>query len=236
MKNWHGWTLLAVVVVLSLGLCSCSTPQYNLGKEDRYGQGEALFQALFVQDENTAEVLIHKGAPLNYTDQRDNWTALIYAIYYEDWTTAKLLLEAGSDVNHLDFHKRSPLMFAVMRDSITLVKMLIERGADLNARDDMERNSLDYALLYDRPGIAKYLALCGVVPTAGKLSGKSVAAGDGHQRAVKGKDGSGAAAKTEEVKLGAAPVVKGAVTAKAASVVGDKGEENKKEGTAADSK
>jgi hypothetical protein len=155
--------LLLSLVSVMLSFTACRTPNYNLGKEDKYRLGQSMVSAIANAENSSAKQMIKAGAPLNFQDKRDEWTPLMYAIYYENWDMAEYLIDAGSDVNLADNQGRTALMFAAMRGNLTVLRMLIDRHADLNATDNVGRNALSYAVIHDENYSAKFLAQVGYI-------------------------------------------------------------------------
>jgi ankyrin repeat protein len=126
------------------------------------GESSPLMEALSSGDDQSAELLIRRGADVKatadmgltmavtmdctkglellaarITDTNAYTLALQNTAVLADLKTVLLLLEHGADVNAFDPLGRTPLMYAVISDLLPLdvVKLLVERGADVNARN-----------------------------------------------------------------------------------------------------
>jgi ankyrin repeat protein len=158
---------LVASALICVVMSSCSKPEgiaYNFGTEDKYRTGEALLSAIAKNEDSTVMEMIKKGAPLNYRDQKDEWTPLVYAIYYENWDIAEFLIKAGVNVNLTDNANRTALMWCAMRGKLSLLKELIKHGADINAIDIAGRTALQYAIAYDNGNVTLYLTEISKIP------------------------------------------------------------------------
>lgn len=158
---------LIASALICVVMASCSKPEgiaYNFGTEDKYRTGEALLSAIAKNEDSTVMEMIKKGAPLNYRDQKDEWTPLVYAIYYENWDIAEYLVKAGVNVNLTDNANRTALMWCAMRGNLSLLKELIKHGADINAIDIAGRTALQYAIAYDNGNVTLYLTEISKIP------------------------------------------------------------------------
>jgi ankyrin repeat protein len=126
------------------------------------GESSPLMEALTAGDDQTAELLIRRGAEAKavadqglflavmmkcsksfdllaaqITDTNAYTIALGFTTVFGDLKATRLMLDRGASVNAVDPFGRTPLMYAVISDvlPVDVVELLIERGADVNARD-----------------------------------------------------------------------------------------------------
>ena len=103
-----------------------------------------LVDSLFFNyDEERAEMLIRKGADVNYSHQ-DGMTPLMAAARNGLTKSVKLLLISGADVNSKDKENNQALHFACQFIPYTIesIERLLEAGADVNSRNDMGKTPL----------------------------------------------------------------------------------------------
>lgn len=81
----------------------------------------------------TVELLIRRGAHVDYPDGEQKWTALHFAARDHKIEIIEVLLTAGADPNAVDVFGNTPLWRAVMEHSpktASVVKLLVARGSD----------------------------------------------------------------------------------------------------------
>jgi RNA polymerase sigma factor (sigma-70 family) len=131
---------------------------YGPGNPDR--GGTALTWAAWLNDAETVQILLDRGAKVDAADDRGQ-TALHMAVEWGAGIT-KLLVDKGADVNARTKSGATPLMLAAAGNQPEgaqpeVVRMLLEKKADVNARDDAGRTPLMYAAENGRLENAKLL-------------------------------------------------------------------------------
>ncbi|MDA8018619.1 MAG: hypothetical protein MPN21_14355 [Thermoanaerobaculia bacterium] len=88
-----------------------------------------LTLAAWLENAELAELLVERGADVNYVNAASN-TALKQAATTDQEILAGLLIEAGADVDFVDENEVPILFWAVSRESKKVIPLLIEAGAD----------------------------------------------------------------------------------------------------------
>ncbi|MGV8118602.1 MAG: ankyrin repeat domain-containing protein [Candidatus Xenobiia bacterium LiM19] len=132
-----------------------------------------LAWALFVRDNDMAELLIQKGADPN----EKSWygiTPLEWAIAgkgVEDQKIVGMLISAGAKINGRESRAMSA---AISHNDISMVEYLLDSGADINAMDSTGSKPLEEAVSYGRLDIAKLLISRGADINAGDKCGNTL--------------------------------------------------------------
>ncbi|NVO11955.1 MAG: ankyrin repeat domain-containing protein [Bacteroidales bacterium] len=108
----------------------------------------ALMLATFHGDFNIANLLIKKGANVNYKTS-DGTNALIVAAKRGCYNIAKLLIKNGSNVNDRTTYKSSALFEAVKQLNDSITSLLIENKAQVNVNNRFNLTPLQYSAGYN---------------------------------------------------------------------------------------
>ena len=103
-----------------------------------------LFDAIMVENDDFAKVLIEKGADLDFTDDK-KVTTLLQASHRGLSNITEKLLEKNSKPEYLNAASEdaiTPLIAAASEGHVEIVKQLIAAGADVNAKDKDGTTSL----------------------------------------------------------------------------------------------
>mmetsp|Transcript_27879 Transcript_27879/g.45551 ORF Transcript_27879/g.45551 Transcript_27879/m.45551 type:complete len:847 (-) Transcript_27879:50-2590(-) len=101
-----------------------------------------LMDAIVVQNEEFAALLIEKGADVGYVDEESGLTTLIQAAHRGQLEIAKLLLEKGVNVNAATTEGVTALVAACSEGHEELAAALLGGGADVNHRDQQGTSAL----------------------------------------------------------------------------------------------
>ncbi len=84
------------------------------------------------------QLLLEKGADINFQDKRNGNTALHEACSSNRFRSVQYLVEKGADLNRKGLIGLTPLALAIRDDRLNekIVYYLIEKGADLNLKDN----------------------------------------------------------------------------------------------------
>jgi len=99
------------------------------------------------QDGRCAEILLNKGARLDFSNRSNNSKLLYKAVSEGDIGLAKKIIESGVDVNALSDRREPPLAVAVYKKKFDMVKLLVEAGADINYTGEYSGAIFEKALL-----------------------------------------------------------------------------------------
>lgn len=135
--------------------------------ENKSGNKEQLIiQALKLEDNNCAELILNNGCDTNVKDV-NNSTLLHIACYHNMPDIAKKLIDLGADINAIDYFEETPLLSLLSalnikdKKAFELFKELIDSGTDVNWKtkdnttaarclieynDEEALNKLDYLL------------------------------------------------------------------------------------------
>jgi serine/threonine-protein phosphatase 6 regulatory ankyrin repeat subunit B len=103
-----------------------------------------LFDAIMVENEDFAKLLIEKGADLSHVDEKKVST-LLQASHRGFADVVKLLLEKNSDKSYIDSASEegiTPLIAASSEGHPAIVKLLIAANADINAKDQDQTSAV----------------------------------------------------------------------------------------------
>ncbi len=104
-----------------------------------------LFGAISAKNIEAVDILIKKGADVNYTDE-DGLDAFYLAIYSAQIDVAKKLIRAGFKPNLTPTGKRHPLAIAVLNNDIKTLEYLTSIGYDIHKELFGKKNILEFAL------------------------------------------------------------------------------------------
>jgi ankyrin repeat protein len=126
------------------------------------GDGTALWAAAQNAHEETAKLLVERGADVNSTDVGGSTSVLILAAGNDLPELVELLLQKGADINHQNENGATALHGAAFHpfrgiSSPESARVLIEHGAALDIEDAQGRTPLDIAL----PDVAEILREAG---------------------------------------------------------------------------
>lgn len=138
------------------------------GIHDR-GMGASLLMfAADVDDLETVQILVRRGADINYrTPARGGmggvnalWSAILYGGGHNLRLSkvAKFLIEHGADVNGADARGMTPLMSATLYGKAEVMEALLAHGADPSAKAPDGRTALDFARRSRHPEVGSLLA------------------------------------------------------------------------------
>lgn len=108
----------------------------NATYEEQPFRGEtALYDAVFVGNEEIVEMLLERGANVAAEAPEDGATSLHIAAEHGDRSILRRLLQTdiGPHLGTFDYIERTPLHCAVRRGDVEAARMLLEAGADVNA-------------------------------------------------------------------------------------------------------
>lgn len=94
-----------------------------------------LMYSAFRDDTSIAEILLSKGADINF---KDRWghTALMYAAKYGNENMVDYFLSKGADVNVVGTDGETPVSAAAFDGNVNILSKFIDNGADVNIQDD----------------------------------------------------------------------------------------------------
>lgn len=91
-----------------------------------------------------AELLIHKGADVNQTDQILGWTPCCVATWFNEAEMLTFLLSRGANINAFDFQMRVPLVIAVTKNNAQVVSVLSKNGPEKFNRTEVSESNFDF--------------------------------------------------------------------------------------------
>jgi cytohesin len=106
----------------------------------------SLMAAVQARDVRMVEKLIAQGVPVNFCDEKFQYTPLSWAAENGSARIARRLIAAGADVNARDWLNQTPLWSAVTYDRVRVVRVLLEAGAQVNITDDSGDSLLQNAI------------------------------------------------------------------------------------------
>ncbi len=94
-----------------------------------------LMYSAFRDDTSIAEVIINKGADINF---KDRWghTALMYAAKYGNANMVNYFLSKGADINVAGTDGETPVSAAAFDGNVEVLTKFLDYGADINIQDD----------------------------------------------------------------------------------------------------
>jgi ankyrin repeat protein len=105
----------------------------DINAYDKEGK-TALLYTLEEGRKEMRDMLLARGADVNYAERDDNFGALMRAAEWGDVELAKILLDKGANVNAAGlWDRRTSLMRAAQRNNMDLVKLFCDKGANLDA-------------------------------------------------------------------------------------------------------
>ena len=130
-------------------------------KIDSWGYS-GLMLAIIRGDQKTAQMLIERGANVNWAVPDTGDTALHIAVRSRNPEMfIKMLLAAGAKVNVMNKKRLTPLMLIVdiadPKVQIDVFKLLVQAGAYLNAQDDSGNTLIHKAVLHKDVDLVKFL-------------------------------------------------------------------------------
>ncbi|KAI9737021.1 MAG: hypothetical protein M1834_000610 [Cirrosporium novae-zelandiae] len=118
------------------------TGEVDVNSKDNDGW-TPLFWAAMKGKENTAKLLLDRGADKEHKDNYD-WTPLFAAVMYSEESTMKLLLDRGADKEVKNDKGKTPLSIAEKHRYTSIVKLLKEhRGAERHDSPEEESPSTE---------------------------------------------------------------------------------------------
>jgi len=127
--------------------------------DDEGKEHNLLFDAIMIENDELAQILIEKGAALDYTDDK-KVTTLLQAAHRGLSNITEKLLEKNSDPEFLNAASEdaiTPLIAASSEGHIAVVKQLIAAKADVNAKDKDGTTALMAASARGHVDVAKEL-------------------------------------------------------------------------------
>lgn len=106
----------------------------NIDIFDVTGRTPLMYSA-FRDDTSIAEVILNKGADINF---KDRWghTALMYAAKYGNANMVNYFLSKGADINVAGTDGETPVSAAAFDGNIDVLTKFLDYGADINIQDD----------------------------------------------------------------------------------------------------
>ena len=104
-----------------------------------------LHYAVSSSQNDIVELLISKGADVNFIGGNRGFSPLIVAINGNNVEVVRMLLTNGADINAKDGNTNgeSPLFYSLNSGNIEITKMLIDEGADFNMKNNKSLTPLD---------------------------------------------------------------------------------------------
>jgi len=111
----------------------------------------ALYQAVYMQHNDVAELLIANGADVNWLwdNKKETWgTPLHAAAWFNNVEMVQRLIDNGADPDLLSKYSRgtTPLHWAVWNQSEEVARMLLDNGAEVDLATDLGVTPLMYML------------------------------------------------------------------------------------------
>ena len=104
-----------------------------------------LHYAVSSSQNDIVELLISKGADVNFIGGNRGFSPLIVAINGNNVEVVRMLLANGADIYAKDGNTNgeSPLFYSLNSGNIEITKMLIDEGADFNMKNNKSLTPLD---------------------------------------------------------------------------------------------
>jgi ankyrin repeat protein len=124
--------------------------------------GNPALMVAATSDDNLhyVEVLINKGADVNYSDY-DGFTPLMEATICNCPKIIKRLIDAGADPNTHNRYMKSPLNYAIKYGHMESLRTLVACGADIEYTPTLEKHPLYYSVEKNNAEALRYLIECG---------------------------------------------------------------------------
>ena len=124
---------------------------------DKEGKTPLLY-ALEEGRKEMRDLLLARGADVNYAERDDNFGALMRAAEWSDVPLARLLIERGANVNASGlWDRRTSLMRAAVRNDLEMVRLLCDKGAGLDASHNDGLTALMFAAQEGHAGVVAEL-------------------------------------------------------------------------------
>ena len=134
-----------------------------VSRPNRFGW-TTLHMAAFAGNEANTELLIRKGAPIEFrAKSRFRNTPLQAALLTGQYATAKLLLDHGADPLVRQAKGTTPMHEAAILGRRDLVELLLDRGAELNSVRDNGNTPLADAIRRGHSDFASWMKTKGAV-------------------------------------------------------------------------
>ncbi len=114
-----------------------------------------LCYASFIGNSKAVELLISKGANVNYRDSNGH-TPLILASITGNIEEIEILLQAGANINEVYINNSNALIRASAEGNLLTVKYLVEHSCELEPKNGGQ-NALDFAIFYQHKEVVDYL-------------------------------------------------------------------------------
>ncbi len=177
--NSRSWSLIAFF------LCVFGLSVSQSGGDDL----SALVQAVSVNDTNTMQSLISKGANVNQRFGKMGETVLFRAALWGRRDAASLLMKAGADLSVTNKWGNTPFQIAASRGHKAVAELLLKKEMDFDAPDALGRTALLMAAAEGSEEAALWLLRMGADPNVqANNSGETVmfyAAFNGNAKLVK---------------------------------------------------
>ena len=125
-------------------------------KEYSLRLGKELFDKCVDGNINAAQLLLEKGAEVNWVNEY-GVTPLLAAYNRGYVDIARLLLEKGAKIDMMDIEGRSPLWVACHNGSVDATRLLLEKGAEVDKEDNNNWTPLHIACSKGYINVARLL-------------------------------------------------------------------------------
>lgn len=156
-----------ILIIMMPAVCSIknwreeSQKQKKIQKESKCKQKKEkytyrLISAVAKSDIKTVEILLKKGADVNYKDFSGK-VPLRIAMENNNKNMISLLLEKGAKIEFKDSKGCTILLNAVEHGNVDMVSFLLEKGAFINCKDSLGQTPLLMALKYNNKNMISLL-------------------------------------------------------------------------------
>ncbi len=150
--------LFLLTAFLAMQLFGCTQPlQVPFPTAQTDEMGEALYTAVYNQQEDEVRNLIKRGANVNYFTEDSRWTCLHVTARSGALNIAEMLLAAGATPSPQENEGWTPLHMAVYHGHIEIVEALLASGARLDLKTTDGLTPLDIAVQAKQQSIADLL-------------------------------------------------------------------------------